>query len=219
MALRTRQNVSDEGLMLRFQRGEVSAFGDLVQRHKVALYNFLLRQLRSRSAAEDALQEVLLRVVQNASEFKHEARFTTWVYAIARNLCIDQHRKLSLRNHESLDQPRGGDGPTMGEQTADASPEAATDRAAQNLEMRDRIIAAVEGLPQEQREVFLLREVANLAFKQIAEVTDTPENTVKSRMRYAKRTLRTQIEKEQQKGTLLYSAALLLLALLTLPPT
>jgi RNA polymerase sigma-70 factor, ECF subfamily len=185
VALRIRQNVSDEGLMLRFQRGEVSAFGELVQRHKVPLFNFLLRQLRSRSAAEDALQEVLLRVVQSAAEFKHEARFTTWVYAIARNLCIDQLRKLSIRNHDSLDQPRGGEGPTIGEQTADPDPGSSAERAALNQELRDRIIAAVEALPEEQREVFLLREVANLAFKDIAEVTNTPENTVKSRMRYA----------------------------------
>jgi RNA polymerase sigma-70 factor (ECF subfamily) len=171
--------------MLRFQRGDISAFADLVQRHKIPLFNFLLRHLRSRAAAEDALQEVLLRVVQNAAEFKHEARFTTWLYTIARNLCIDQLRKMSLRNHESLEQPRGEDGRTLGEQSADPDTTRTPDRAAIAAELGSRIQQAVEALPEEQREVFLLREVANLPFKQIAEVTGTPENTVKSRMRYA----------------------------------
>ena len=183
--MRGRQTVADEGLMLRFQRGDVSAFADLVQRHKVPLFNFLLRQLHSRAAAEDALQDVLLRVVQNASEFKHEARFTTWLYTIARNLCIDQLRKMSLRGHESLDEPRGECGTSLGEQTADPDGRAAPDRAAISGELSVRIQRAVEALPDEQREVFLLREVANLPFKEIADVTGTPENTVKSRMRYA----------------------------------
>ncbi|MBI5531463.1 MAG: RNA polymerase sigma factor [Deltaproteobacteria bacterium] len=171
--------------MLRFQRGDVSAFSELVQRHKQPLYNFLLRQLRTRSAAEDGLQDVFLRVVQSASEFKHEARFTTWVYTIARNMCIDQLRKMSLRNHDSLDRPVGEDGPSLGEQTSDGHSRASVERTATSDELRVRITQAVEALPEEQREVFLLREAANLPFKEIAEITSTPENTVKSRMRYA----------------------------------
>lgn len=171
--------------MLRFQRGDVGAFAELVHRHKVPLFNFVLRQLRSRQAAEDAVQEVFLRVVQNAGEFKHEARFTTWVYTIARNLCIDQLRKMTLRNHDSLEQPRGQDGPTLGEQTEDRGVTGSVERAATSEELRHRIVKAVEALPDEQREVFLLREVANLPFKEIADITSTPENTVKSRMRYA----------------------------------
>ncbi len=171
--------------MLRFQRGDVSAFSELVQRHKRPLFNFLLRQLRSRPAAEDGLQEVFLRVVQSASEFKHEARFTTWVYTIARNLCIDQLRKMSLRNHDSLDRPVGEGGPSLGEQTTDSHSRASVEREATSNELRVRITRALEALPEEQREVFLLREAANLPFKEIAEITSTPENTVKSRMRYA----------------------------------
>ena len=152
-------SVSDEALMIRHQRGDRTAFATLVRRHQTAIFNFALRQLRIRSTAEDVVQETFVRVVQNAAEFKHEARFVTWLYTIARNLCIDHLRKGALRKHPSLDEARSGaegDGPTLGEQTAD-----------------------------EQREVFLMREVANLPFKEIAEITNVPENTVKSRMRYA----------------------------------
>jgi RNA polymerase sigma-70 factor (ECF subfamily) len=179
-------SVSDEALMIRHQRGDRTAFATLVRRHQTAIFNFALRQLRIRSTAEDVVQETFVRVVQNAAEFKHEARFVTWLYTIARNLCIDQLRKGALRKHPSLDEARSGaegDGPTLGEQTADTR--ASVEREATGTELRVKIAAAVEQLPDEQREVFLMREVANLPFKEIAEITNVPENTVKSRMRYA----------------------------------
>ncbi len=171
--------------MLRFQRGDLVAFGQLVDRHESPLFNFVLRFVRSGPAAEDILQEVFLRVVQNAAEFKHEARFSTWVYSIARNLCIDHLRKLSLRNHDSFEQPRTEGQRSHADQTPDEHFSASAERSAISHELRQRIAAAVEDLPDDQREVFLLREVANLPFKDIAKLTDTPENTVKSRMRYA----------------------------------
>ncbi len=177
---------TDEALMIRFQRGERAAFTQLVRRHQTGLYNFALRQLRIASLAEDVVQEAFVRVVQNALEFKHEARFSTWVYTITRNLCIDQLRKRALRKHPSLDESKrgeDGDGPTLGEQTADSR--ANVERQVTGTELKERIAAAVEELPDDQREVFLLRELSNLPFKEIAEITGVPENTVKSRMRYA----------------------------------
>src|SRR6187402_1955189 len=97
----------DEALMLRYQQGDRSAFALLVRRHQTPLYNFALRQIRVQAVAEDVVQETFVRVVQKAVEFKHEARFTTWVYTISRNLCIDHMRKRALRKHPSLDQQSG----------------------------------------------------------------------------------------------------------------
>lgn len=176
---------SDEALVARFQRGERAAFATLVRRHQGALYHFAFRQLRNGPAAEDVVQETFVRVVQNVADFKNEARFTTWVYTITRNLCIDQLRKRAHRKHPSLDEPRGdeGDGRTLGELVADKKSD--TERSAGSSEMKEHIARAVAKLPDDQREVFLMREVANLPFKEIAEITGVPENTVKSRMRYA----------------------------------
>jgi RNA polymerase sigma-70 factor (ECF subfamily) len=180
-----RADISDEALMIRYQRGDKGAFTALVRRHQTPLFNFALRQLRAQSQAEDVVQEAFVRVVQNAHEFKHEARFTTWVYTITRNLCIDQLRKRALRRHASLDDSRTGEegDPTLGEQTADSR--ASVEREATGTELKERIVKALDTLPDEQREVFLLREIAGLPFKEIAEVTGIAENTVKSRMRYA----------------------------------
>lgn len=175
--------------MQRYQGGDRSVFPELVRRHKTPVYNFILRQVRSPSAAEDLTQDTFVRVVQNASDFRHSSRFSTWVYTIARNLCIDHLRKMSLRRHPSLDQPTaqdgGEDGPTLGERTRDAHPKATVDRAVIAGELGVRIQSAVEELPSDQREVFLMREVGNVPFKDIAEIVGVSENTIKSRMRYA----------------------------------
>jgi RNA polymerase sigma-70 factor (ECF subfamily) len=172
--------------MIRFQAGDRSAFAGLVRRYQGPLYNFALRRTRSPSNAEEVVQEAFVRVVQNAGDFKHAARFSTWVFTIVRNLCVDQARRSALRRHPSLDEPRRADqadGPTLGEQTADSR--ANVERQARSTEIRERVLAAVDELPEEQREVFVMREVSNLPFKQIAEIIGIPENTVKSRMRYA----------------------------------
>src|SRR5882672_10453836 len=132
MAPIAREEVTCEVLMMRFQAGDRAAFATLVRKHKTPIYNFILRLVRSGSAAEDLVQDVFVRVVQSASDFKHESRFSTWAYAIARNICIDHLRKMSFRNHSSLDQAMGDspDGPTLLDRTADVHPSAAVERSA-----------------------------------------------------------------------------------------
>jgi len=184
-----RSEASDEMLMVRYQRGDREAFAELVHRYNVPIYNFVIRQVRQPELARDLTQDVFLRLVQNASEFKHEARFSTWLYTIARNLSVDQLRKLGHRRHASLDQPLGdGDaraGGVLGDNVADVHPRASVERMAASTEVRNSIVRAVDSLPDDQREVFLLREIGNLPFKEIAQITGVGENTVKSRMRYA----------------------------------
>lgn len=181
-----REEISDEDLMIRFQAGDRASFVALVRRHKIAIYNFILRQVRASTTAEDLAQDVFVRIVQSAADFKHQARFTTWAFAIARNICIDHQRKMALRKHPSLDQESGdGEGPTLGERTADTHHGASAERVAIGNEVQRRVARTIEELPEEQREVFLLREFGNVPFKDIATMTGVPENTVKSRMRYA----------------------------------
>jgi RNA polymerase sigma-70 factor (ECF subfamily) len=188
-------DASDETLMIRYQRGDREAFTVLVRRHHRTLYNFVRRQLRHPTLAEEVTQEVFLRVVQNASEYKHEARFATWAYAIARNLCVDQLRKAEHRRHPSLDQPLGpgDDARALGDYVSDPKPQGNAERGAAAAQIRAMLIQAVEMLPDDQRETYLLRELGNLSFKEIAEVTGVAENTAKSRMRYALERLREKL--------------------------
>jgi RNA polymerase sigma-70 factor, ECF subfamily len=184
-----RSDPTDEELLVRFQRDDRIAFALLVRRHKVRLYNFVLRYLRDVSAAEEVVQDTFVRVAQGAADFRHAARFSTWLYTIARNLCVDHTRRRALRRHASLDEPeRAPDGEALdrldlGERTADV--QANVERSAVSGEIRERVLAALHKLPDDQREVFLMREVSSLPFKEIADIVGAPENTVKSRMRYA----------------------------------
>lgn len=187
-----RDTLSDEDLMARFQGGDRGAFGTLMKRHLGGVYNFVARHT-SVALAEDLSQEVFLRVVERNSAFKHEAKFTTWLYAIARNLCVDTLRKMAHRRHPSLDEPLAAGG-SLGDTVRDEHPSASAERMAAGREAAGTITATLEAMPEEQREVFLLREVGGLPFAEIAKVTGVPENTVKSRMRYALERLRDGLE-------------------------
>lgn len=178
-----RDSASDEELLRRFNEGDEGAFEVLVRRYERPLYNFILRSTRNADVASELLQEVLLRVVQRSVEFQNHSKVSTWIYTIARNLCIDTSRKMAFRRHRSLDASTAEDGDPMVERVASPSPTA--DREAIAHDLSARIRAAVEALPDDQREVFLLRELQGMPFRDIAEVVGVPENTVKSRMRYA----------------------------------
>lgn len=176
---------SDEELMSAYKAGDTVAYRALVERHHGPIYRFCLRALRSPEAAADATQEVFLRVVRNAASWEPKAKFTTWAYTIARNHCIDEARKGRFRKTESLNDTVGKDG--EGEERIERVPSTVPggDQVAHGTRLRKAIDEALATLPEEQREVFLLREVSGLAFKDIADATGVGENTVKSRMRYA----------------------------------
>jgi RNA polymerase sigma-70 factor, ECF subfamily len=176
---------SDERLMLRFQDGDVRAFEELVRRHRTPVFSFLFRLTGDRGRAEDLCQETFLRVVRASEEWEPRALFRTWLYAVARNQATDEARRRAFRRTEPLDVPG---------RAAEPADDPPPDRVAEGALLRPKLEAALAALPAEQREVFLLREHAGLRFHEIAEVTGVPENTVKSRMRYALEALRAKLE-------------------------
>jgi RNA polymerase sigma-70 factor, ECF subfamily len=187
----------DARLMHAYKKGDAKAFERLLQRHKKPVYNFCLRMLQERSAAEDAMQEVFLRVVRSAKDWQQNAKFTTWLYTIARNHCIDALRKAGHRKTASLDQTfeEGEEqGPTLGDRLGDEE-SITPDRGAESARLRRKLTEAIASLSEEQREVFVMREYAGMPFKDIATVVGVPENTVKSRMRYALEHLKSHLAK------------------------
>lgn len=177
--------------MMAYQRGEAAAFTELVTRHEKPLWSFLRRLTRDDAMAEDLLQETFMRVIHSANSWRPDAKFTTWVYTIARNLSIDSARKQAHRRARSLDGqgPRDEDSsPRLHERVARSDPDA--ERVVLNRELALSLERALAQLPEAQREVFLMREVLELPFAEIAKVVDASEATVKSRMRYALERLR-----------------------------
>jgi RNA polymerase sigma-70 factor (ECF subfamily) len=180
--------------MLAFKSGDARAFRVLVQRHRGPVFNFILRYTGHKARAEDLLQETWLKVVRGSGDYEPKARFTTWVYTIARNLCVDSARKETYRQTDSLDAPvrDAEDGRAVGDTVGD-DVNAGPERGAHNAKLRPMLQKAIAALPEEQREVFLLREYHGISFKEIADVTGVNENTVKSRMRYALEGLRKKL--------------------------
>ena len=185
---------ADEDLMVLYQRGEVRAFELLLTRHRKPVYNFILRFVGDKETAEDLLQEAFMRVIKGAEAYKRQAKFTTWLYTIARNLCVDQTRRRKHRKHASLDAPIEASDDSGTLMDVIPSNEMASDRKAVNKQLHESMHRAISALSEEQREVFLMREFLDLPFKQIAEVVGVPENTVKSRMRYALEKLRLDLD-------------------------
>lgn len=181
---------SDENLMLRFAGGEAACFEELVRRYQGPMLGFIGRRIKPRARAEELLQEVFVRVVKSRKRYTVQSKFRTWLYTIARNICIDEMRRKSRRpvtvpNSSVRDTAVGrGDERPKGVETLPATGQSPESKA-QGKEILVRIEGALDKLPEEQREVFVLRQLQGLSFAEVAEVLGISENTVKSRMRYA----------------------------------
>lgn len=181
--------VSDETLFARYQNGDARAMTTLYDRHARPLRAFA--QQRGAARPDDIVQDAFLRVVRNGASFQGQAKFRTWLYTIARNLCVDASRRDRFRSGPSLDAPTGSeDNRTLGDRIANDSIGTDASRNLADRQFQTAFDAAMAQLPDEQREVFALRELSGLSFAEIAEATASNENTVKSRMRYALKQLR-----------------------------
>lgn len=181
-----REEMSDQALMLRYQRGDRSAFVTLLRRYQVAVYNFVLRQLGSALSADEVAREVFLGVVREAPRFDYETPFSTRLFAIAQKLVRDERTRMPARQ---LLQPV----PAAPESIRIGAGSASLDlRGGPALE--DSIVSAVEALPDDQKDVFLLREVADLPFSEIATVTRQSETAVKIQMQHALQRLRLALQ-------------------------
>jgi RNA polymerase sigma-70 factor (ECF subfamily) len=173
---------TDEVLVARYAAGDVAAFEALYERHERPLWRYLVRQCRDRATAEELMQETWFAVTREAARFRADGRFAPWLYAIARHRVIDRHR--ASRPVESLDADAGADEP-LAARLADErtlSPLAASEQ----LDQGQAILAALDRLPPEQREAFVLQAEGDLSVEDIARVTGTSFETAKSRLRYAR---------------------------------
>jgi RNA polymerase sigma factor (sigma-70 family) len=181
---------SDEAFLARFALGDAAAFGTLYERYELPLWRYVLRHARDRSAAEEIAQEVWFAVVREAVRFRPDGRFRPWLFTIARNRVIDRAR--TAHPHASLDAVTPGTTVPLAEVLADER-SLPPDRDAERLEQGRALLAALEALPAEQREAFVLQVDAGLSVEEIATVTGTGYETVKSRLRYARERLKTSL--------------------------
>jgi len=180
---------SDEQLMLAYAGGDAVAFEALYGRHKGPLFRFILRSIKAHGEAEEIFQDVWMRAIEARARYEPKAKFTTWLYTIAHNRMVDHWRAKGL----TLVPLDNGDdeGPVI---DPPAGPSAEPHRRAEGRQSVARLLDALAALPAAQREAFLLHEESGLTVAEIAKVTGTPEETAKSRLRYAMNKLREAIE-------------------------
>lgn len=182
--------------MVAFQGGDVDAFNDLYNRHLKGLLNFFFRLSWDRALAEDFTQEVLVRVFRMAREWTPQAKFTTFLYRVARNLWIDHLRSAQVRKSGgSLDaNVRAGHGETT--KFVDLLPDGVRPPPddAERRELYGTIMGALDKLPHEQRMVFVLSEIEGMRYQEISQIMDIPVGTVKSRMHSAVAKLQSLLE-------------------------
>jgi RNA polymerase sigma-70 factor (ECF subfamily) len=172
---------TDEDLLLSIRDGHSDSLGVLVERWEGPLFRFVSRLVDRPDDARDVCQETFLRILDKAEAFRDGARFSTWMYQIALNLCRDQSRKKRRWGRLLIAEPGAGV-ETPREHAAPETIATSPSVAYEHTERQGAVRRALSVLPHEQREVLLLKEYEGLKFREIADVLGVAESTVKSRM-------------------------------------
>jgi RNA polymerase sigma-70 factor (ECF subfamily) len=178
----------DNALMMRYRNGDTRAFESLYTRHKGALYRYLQRICRNREAVNDLFQETWSKLVTSRARYEPRAQFTTFLFHIAHNCAVDYFRRAERQHIGRTDDV---------DELQDRLPSSDMDRPdskASEAQLQAAFRLALAQLPEEQRNVFVLREETGMSLEEIGQVTGVTMETAKSRLRYALAKLRTALK-------------------------
>jgi len=186
----------DHELVRAVLDGDSTAYRGLVERYQGRIYSVCYGMVRNREDARDLAQEAFVKAFKNLARFRFGASFYTWLCRIAMNVSIDHLRRQKVRRADVFDEAiasRNADG-VMSLQHHRNDPGKDLERK----RLHAAILAAMDELPEEQKQVIVLREVEGMAYKEIAEVMDIPEGTVMSRLYYARKKLQKTLKGERK---------------------
>lgn len=191
--LRSRE--ADAEMLQAVLAGDGTAYQGLVEKYQNRVYAMIYGMVRNAEDARDLTQEAFVKAFRNLKSFRLESSFYTWLYRIAMNLAIDHTRKQKRRETKEFDEQVGtrnseGD---LSEIHRAESPRKALERKQLMAAIND----ALQKLPEEQRQIVVLREVQGLSYREISEVMDIPEGTVMSRLYYARKKLQKLLERHR----------------------
>jgi len=182
---RSASHEEDAALVAEALSGDAEAYRGLVEKYQGRVYAIIYGIVRNGEDARDLTQDTFVKAYRNLDGFRVESSFYTWLYRIATNLAIDWVRKGKRRNTGSFDEAvaqRDGAG-GIAEPHHQDSPS----RALERKQLYASIMAALDSLPDDQKQVLLLRELEGLSYKEISDIVDAPEGTVMSRLFYARK--------------------------------
>ncbi len=180
--------VTDQHLIERVLGGETDAFGTLVHRWERHIYGLTLRMLGHTEDARDATQETFISAYSNLKNFRGDAKFSSWLYRIALNVCHSRLRRRSRRPDASLEEQFE----EVGFEPASTAPR--IDDELLDQQVRAHVRKALGAIPADMRQVIIMKEYQDLKFHEIAEILDIPISTVKTRMYTGLRELRKRLE-------------------------
>ncbi len=185
--------ISDYELIQQFIKGEQSCFEEIIHRHKNKVYSYISLYIRDQALVEDIFQDTFLKVIQSvkAGKYVDNGKFLSWVMRIAHNLIIDHFRRLKQLNVTSNDNYESD--LFNSQKLSDENVE----ETLVNVQIRKDVRKLINQLPEDQKEVVILRHFAGLSFKEIAEITDVSINTALGRMRYALINMRKIMQEKQ----------------------
>src|SRR3954470_450534 len=189
----------DAALMLRVKQGDRDAFAELVEKYKQPVMNLVFRTLRDATEAEDLAQHVFLQVYKSAHRYEVSAKFSTWLFTIVRNLCLNEIRRRSRHPADSMDatHPEQADQPWQ--QYEDKKSASPPDHLLHE-ELEDKIEEALAELPENQRSAMVLCRQDELSYEQIAEVLGCSLSATKSLIHRARETLRVKLKPYLRTG-------------------
>lgn len=177
----------DLAILEAVRAGDPTAYRGLVEKYQQRVYGMVYGMLRNREDARDITQDAFVKAYNNLDKFRLESSFYTWLYRIAMNLAIDATRRRKRRVTTEFDEQiasRDGTG-AVSDQHHRESPS----RSLERQQLHTHIMAAIEELPEDQRQAILLRELEGLSYKDISDIMGIPEGTVMSRLFYARKKL------------------------------
>ena len=179
----------DADLMLRVKRGDAVAFEQLVDKYKQPVLNLVYRTLRDSSEAEDLAQNVFVQVFKSADRYRVEAKFSTWLFTIARNLCLNEIRRRSRHPAESLEAAESPDDDSASRQFEDRKNTSAPDLLLRD-ELTSKVEEALASLPENQRTAILLYKEKDMSYEEISKVLDCSLSATKSLIHRGRETLK-----------------------------
>lgn len=186
------EKLLDIELVKRAQQGERSAFDELVARYQKKVTHLVYRYVNDGDVALDLVQDIFFKIFRNLVNFKGESKFSSWLFRIAVNDCVDHLRRLKVRKEHSLDHIR-----EFGFDVPDASPHNDLESQLMTAETRTRIRGLLTTLPENQRAVIVMKIYQDMKFDEIAEILGDPVSTVKSRLYKAFNTLGGLLRRQQ----------------------
>lgn len=186
--------MTEELLIKRAKKGDSKAFSALLNEYLSMIYNIAYRMTGNPDDASDMTQEVMIKLFKNLDSFNQKSKFSTWVYRVATNTCLDELKKIRRKQTLSLDAEYETDDGSVSFEQEDLSP--TPDEQAETNELKDIVARAITRLGEEHRAVIVLRDIKGLSYGEIAEILNCSDGTVKSRLSRARAKLKEILEKD-----------------------